>query len=230
MRKHPKEALEDYLKAIYTLEQKAGSARTTALAAALGVTPGSVTDMLKRLAAGRPRLVIYKPHKGVSLTSKGKAQAIEILRRHRLVETFLYEILGYRWDEVHAEADILEHHVSDHFIQALDDLLNHPASDPHGDPIPTAEGSFAQAPYPSLNTLPVGSAVVVKRVHCHNDELLRYLAQKDIRPGARLRIREIAPAGGPVLVAVMGIRSEPATVALSAEVAADILVSEDACP
>jgi DtxR family Mn-dependent transcriptional regulator len=231
MRKHPKEALEDYLKAIYTLEQRGGAARTTALAAALGVTPGSVTDMLKRLAGARPRLVTYTPHRGVSLTARGKARAIAVLRRHRLIETFLHEVLSYGWEEVHAEADILEHHVSERFIGALDTLLHHPESDPHGDPIPSPEGDLPKTPYVAILTLEEGAAVVVKRVRCHDEDLLHYLADKGIHPGARLRIREKAPAGGPVSVEVVAALSqEVTTVALSAEMAADILVSDNARP
>lgn len=228
MRKHPKEAVEDYLKTIYTLERRSGkAARTTALAAALGVTPGSVTDMLKRLAAGRPRLVDYTPHRGVSLTRNGKQKAIAILRRHRLLETFLYETLGYGWDEIHHEADVLEHHVSERFIEALDAALEHPTRDPHGDPIPTADGQLPASHCPAIDTLAQGATVVIERVRSHDDELLRYLALKGIRPGTRLRIREKAPSGGPISVDVMAILSQdPTTVALSAEVAADILVSE----
>ncbi|MDJ0780471.1 MAG: metal-dependent transcriptional regulator [Desulfosarcinaceae bacterium] len=226
MRKHSKEAVEDYLKAIYTLEQQGGSARTTALATRLGVTPGSVTDMLKRLAAAEPRLVTYTPHRGVSLTPAGKDRAIAVLRRHRLVETFLHEILHYGWDEIHAEADVLEHHVSDRFIDALDTLLKHPGSDPHGDPIPTADGELPKSLYAPITSLPSGTTLVVKRVRSHDDDLLRYLAEKGIRPGARLRIREIAPAGGPVTVDVITTLSqEPTTVALSTETAIGILGS-----
>jgi DtxR family Mn-dependent transcriptional regulator len=231
MRKHPKEAVEDYLKAIYTLEQRGGAARTTALAAALGVTPGSVTDMLKRLGTGRPRLVTYTPHRGATLTARGRARAIAVLRRHRLIETFLHEVLDYGWEEVHAEADILEHHVSERFIDALDALLHHPASDPHGDPIPTAEGEVPETPYVAIHTLDEGASVVVKRVRCHDEDLLHYLAKKGIHPGARLRIREKAPGGGPVSVDVLAVLSqEPTTVALSAEMAADILVSDSGRP
>jgi DtxR family Mn-dependent transcriptional regulator len=227
VRKHPKEALEDYVKAIYTLEQQGGAARTTALAAALGVTPGSVTDMLKRRAVGQPRLVTYTPHRGVGLTPQGKALAIGVLRRHRLIETFLHQTLGYSWDEIHSEADVLEHHVSDRFIEALDDLLEQPDSDPHGDPIPTADGELPETSYVAIAALAEGASMVVKRVRSHDEELLRYLAQKGIQPGTRLRIREKAPAGGPVSVDVAGILSQgPNTVALSAEMAADILVSE----
>jgi DtxR family Mn-dependent transcriptional regulator len=231
MRKHPKEAVEDYLKAIYALERQGGAARTTALAAALGVTPGSVTDMLKRLGAGRPRLVTYTPHRGVALTSRGRARAIAVLRRHRLIETFLHEILKYGWEEVHTEADILEHHVSERFIDALDALLHHPESDPHGDPIPTAKGEIRETPYVAIHTLAEGTEVEVKRIRGHDEALLHYLAEKGIHPGACLRIREKAPAGGPVSVVVVAIPSrEPTTVALSAEMAADILVSHNAGP
>lgn len=231
MRKHPKEAVEDYLKAIYTLERQGGVARTTVLAAVLGVTPGSVTDMLKRLGAGRPRLVTYTPHRGAALTALGRARAIAVLRRHRLIETFLHEILNYGWDEVHSEADILEHHVSDRFIDALDTLLHHPESDPHGDPIPTASGEVPETPYVALHTLAEGAQVVVKRVRSHEEDLLHYLAKKGIHPGARLRIREKAPAGGPVSVDVVALPSrEATTVALSAEMAADILVSDRGHP
>ena len=227
VRKHHKEAVEDYLKAIYTLEQQGGAARTTALAAALEVTPGSVTDMLKRLASAQDRLVSYTPHKGVSLTDRGRTRAIGVMRRHRLLETFLHQFLGYSWDEIHKEADVLEHHVSDRFIEALDALLEHPDSDPHGDPIPSIDGELPDTDHEAITTLPEGASVIVRRVRSHDDELLRYLAQKGIRPGAHLRIREKAPSGGPISVDVSGILSlGPTTVALSAEMAAVILVSE----
>ena len=132
----PSEAVEKYLKTIYETQQHGGRVKTTTLAQMLGVTAGSVTDMIKRLSNVRPKLVSHEMHKGVALTPRGKRIALNVIRRHRLLETFLNRVLGFSWDEVHDEAEKLEHHISSRLTEAIAEYLNHPQYDPHGDPIP----------------------------------------------------------------------------------------------
>ena len=129
-------ATEDYLKAIYAISVDGASASTNALAERLKIAPASVTGMLKRLAEASPPHVDYRKHHGVTLTPEGERAALKIIRRHRLLETYLHEMLGFSWDEVHEEACLLEHVISERFESRIDELLGHPTHDPHGDPIP----------------------------------------------------------------------------------------------
>lgn len=190
-------ATEDYLKAIYALERAAesGEVGTGAVAEALGVAGPSATNMLKRLAAAG--LVEHHSRRGVALTGDGERIALEVIRHHRLLETYLAEALGFGWDEVHDEADRLEHLVSDRLEARMDEALGYPAFDPHGDPIPTAEGEVHQRPVRSLATLMVGDGGIIARVDDRDPAKLRYLAELGLIPGTEATIVEAMPFSGP---------------------------------
>ncbi len=215
------DTVEDYLKAIYELQEKFGRAKTSALSGRLGVTPGSVTDMLKRLAGQTPRLVRYQPHQGVTLTALGTRKALAVIRRHRLLETFLHDVLGFAWDEVHAEAEQLEHCLSERLTEAIAAHLNHPACDPHGDPIPTGEGEVQAPAGIPLNELPVGRMVRITRVRLQDENALKYLARNGLKVGATVQILEQSPLDGQISLQVEHGR-RPHTFSLGQGVAADI--------
>jgi DtxR family Mn-dependent transcriptional regulator len=177
-------ATEDYLKNIYEVTTQHGRASTNQIAEALNVKPASVTGMIQRLAASDPPLVEYRKHRGVILTPDGEKAALETLRHHRLLERFLHEILGFSWDEVHAEADRLEHVISEKFEQRMANVLGHPTHDPHGDPIPTHDLQMPDHAVLCLAELEVGQRAIVKRVHDTDPALLRYLAEIGAVPGA----------------------------------------------
>jgi DtxR family Mn-dependent transcriptional regulator len=199
------EAIEDYAKAIYSLGARTGKpVSTTALAERLGVSPGSVTAMVKRM--GEMKLVRYEPYHGVSLTAAGERVALEVIRHHRLLETFLSETLGVPWDRVHNEAEVLEHYISEDLERRIADKLGNPELDPHGDPIPTPELAIATDRTTALARLDIGDVAAFARVSDSDPEMLRYLADRGIRPGARLRVVEVQPFGGPVFVEVDGRR------------------------
>ncbi len=192
------DTVEDYLKNIYELQEKYGRAKTSALSQRLGITPGSVTEMLKRLARQTPCLVRYQSHQGVTLTKIGARQALTVIRRHRLLETFLHEVLGFAWDEVHAEAEQLEHCLSERLTEAIAAHLKHPACDPHGDPIPTIDGKIQILAGRPLNELPAGQPLEITRVRLQDDEALRYLADSGIRIGGIVKIVEQSPLDGQI--------------------------------
>jgi len=192
-------AVQDYAKAIYGLAERAdGKVSTTALAERLGVTPASASAMVRRL--DERGLVAHVPYRGVSLTPAGVKLALEVLRRHRLLETFLVQELGMEWDRVHAEAEVLEHVLSAELEARIAARLGDPRRDPHGDPIPSAELELDEAATVSLAELPTGSSGTFVRVSDSDPEILRYLAERGIRPGARLQITERQPFGGPLFV------------------------------
>jgi DtxR family Mn-dependent transcriptional regulator len=217
------EAVEKYLKTIYEIQQQGGRVKTTTLAQTLGVTAGSVTDMIKRLASLRPKLVSHELHKGVALTPRGKKAALSVIRRHRLLETFLHRVLGFSWDEVHDEAQNLEHHISDRLTDAIAEYLNHPQYDPHGDPIPAKDGNIKTDNYRSLATTPIGESVRIARVHHHDAELLRYLDELGIRLESIVTVVEKAPFQGPLSIRVGAQRKAPVRT-LGIKVAHEILV------
>jgi DtxR family Mn-dependent transcriptional regulator len=190
--------VEDYLKTIYELQEKYGRAKTSALSERLGITPGSVTEMLKRLAGQNPCLVHYQSHQGVTLTKIGVRKALAVIRRHRLLETFLHDVLGYAWDEVHAEAEQLEHCLSERLTEAIADHLNHPACDPHGDPIPSREGAVKIPTGCPLNNLPAGQPLRITRVRLQDGEALRYLAANGVKIGATVKVLEQSPLDGQI--------------------------------
>jgi DtxR family Mn-dependent transcriptional regulator len=191
---------QDYLKMVFHLQYTETPVRTTILARALGVEPASVTGVIKRLA--ELELLDYRPYKGVSLTEQGEKIALEIVRNHRLIELFLVKSLGYSWDEVHEEAERLEHVVSPRFIERIDHKLGHPEIDPHGEPIPTEDGTIKPRGGVPLTEVGAGTTGTVCRVDDEDPELLRYLASLDIRPGRRIEIVKIEPYGGPLSVVI----------------------------
>lgn len=185
--------MEDYLRAIYILAEREGVVTTTRLAEYLHVAPPSVTGMLKKLA--RLRLVHYTPYRGVALTRAGRRVALEVIRHHRLLELFLMEALGYDWDEVHAEADRLEHAISEALEERIAAALGHPTHDPHGDPIPTRAGEVPPSAARRLSEAPSGVICEVLRV---TDEasILRQAARIGLRPGAQVVVGEWIPGSG----------------------------------
>lgn len=193
-------AVQDYLKAIHELNVGGEAAATSLIAERLGVAAGSVTGMLKRLASRG--LVEHVPYYGARLTGTGEAEAIRLIRRHRVLELFLVQVLGYGWDEVHEEAERLEHAVSDRLIERMAAVLGDPAEDPHGAPIPEPGVAFEDQQYPSLWELETGATAVLRRVPDEDPDALRYLAELDLRPGAELRVVRRAPFNGPLTVVI----------------------------
>jgi DtxR family Mn-dependent transcriptional regulator len=196
------DAIQDYLKEIYKLEEAGDKATTTAIAKAVGVAPSSTTAMLKKLAA--LGLVEHTRYRGVVLTEAGDQVALEVIRHHRLLEQYLAETLGLSIDLVHEEADRLEHALSEELESLIDAKLVFPTHDPHGDPIPDAELNLNEAKLRPLTELEPGEAATVRRVPSEDAELLRYLSTLALVPGVRIELREVAPFGGPVIVAVAG--------------------------
>lgn len=198
------QAIEDYCKAIFTLQARSdGAVSTTALAQRLEITPGSVSAMLRKLV--ELKLVEHVPYRGVTLTEKGRAVALEVIRHHRLIELFLAETLQMPWDRVHAEAEVLEHVISEDLERLIAEKLGDPRIDPHGDPIPSAELEFSEAPTHSLDSLEPGEGGVFVRVSDSDPEMLRYLSERGISPGSSLRVLERQPFGGPMLVSFEGV-------------------------
>jgi DtxR family Mn-dependent transcriptional regulator len=197
------ESAQDYLKAIWKLEQT-GDMSTTALADALGVSPASATAMLKKLAT--LGLVDHERYHGATLTPAGERMALEVVRHHRLLELYLMEALGLSWDQVHEEAERLEHHLSDVLESHIDRALGFPTRDPHGDPIPSPELLLQSDEMVCLSDLEAGSMTVVRRVPDGDPELLRYLATLGLVPAEEVRVVDRAPFDGPVTVEVRGTR------------------------
>src|SRR5699024_2174882 len=173
---------------------------------------------------GQSGLVAHAPYRGIELTSAGELLARAILRRHRLIETYLVSELGYTWDEVHGEADQLEHVVSDRFVERVAGKLDHPERDPHGDPIPATDGSIEQLQTRLLDELETGAVGEIVRVWDTDPELLRYLSERAIRLGERVEVVERQPFDGPVVVHV-GSDAEAATHALGRQIAQSVLVA-----
>lgn len=191
-------SVEDYLKAIYRLTLKGGAATTTALALHLRLAAPSVTGMIKRLA--EQGYVRHEPYRGVSLTPDGRRAALRTLRSHRLIEAYLVAFLGYDWDSVHAEAEQLEHAVSPMLIERMAQALGNPSVDPHGDPIPSPDGTVAEVVYTPLTELEPGAVAEVRRVDSSDAERLRYLASVGLKPGVEVRVVECHPFRGPLTV------------------------------
>jgi DtxR family Mn-dependent transcriptional regulator len=191
-------AMQDYLKAVFRLGEQ-GPVSTQQLADELGVAAPSVTNMAKRLH--ELGLLNHEPYRGVSLTPAGRQAALDVVRRHRLLETYLAEAVGLGWDEVHDEAERLEHHLSDRLEARLDSLLGFPATDPHGDPIPREGADLA--PGPTLLQTPAGAEGTVSRVSDRDPEQLRYLRTLGIVPGAKVTVIEHLPFEGPVRIRVL---------------------------
>lgn len=192
-------AVEDYCKGIFTLESRSQDpVSTNALAERLGITPGSVSAMLRRL--DELGLISHVPYRGVRLTADGRRIALEVIRHHRLLESYLAEALGMPWDRVHAEAEVLEHVLSEDLEELIAAKLGHPKVDPHGDPIPSADLELDERPTPRMASLEPGDAGLFVRVSDSDPEMLRYLADRGISPGERFSVRERQPFGGPLFV------------------------------
>lgn len=204
----PSSTVENYLKAIYTgvagLESSDQLLPMGQLAAALAVAPGTATTMVGRLA--RSGLVTYEPYAGVRLTSAGEKLAAVVIRRHRLIESFLVQVMGLRWDEVHDDAELLEHVVSDRLVQRMDEMLGHPTVDPHGDPIPDAEGVLHAPVLPDLLQCPLGVRLTVTRVLDQDGGFLRFLEQQQLKPGETIVVEERDTAADCVALRTAGNR------------------------
>jgi DtxR family Mn-dependent transcriptional regulator len=188
--------VEDYLKAIYDLELVGEPASTNDIADRLAVSPASVSGMVRRLAD--QGLVTHEPYHGVRLTEDGRRAALRTLRRHRILECYLTEVLGYPWDRVHAEAERLEHAASEELVERMASALGDPVHDPHGAPIPTRDGRVEESSLRTLAEVAPGEQVRVRRVHDKEPARLRYLAELGIRPGSVIRILDKAPFEGPI--------------------------------
>ncbi len=194
------QSAEDFLKAIFNIQSSGEEVTTSALAGMLGISDASVTSMSKRLAM--LKLVHHTPYRGVTLTDAGRKIALEVVRHHRLLELYLAEVLGYSWDEVHAEADRLEHVISEDFEERIDVILGRPTVDPHGDPIPNKNLELVEVPLISLSDLEPGTQAVIQRVSDRDPEKLRYLAGLGMFPSVRLMVKSRAPFEGPIHVQV----------------------------
>lgn len=203
-------SVEDYLKAIYALSEEGETASTSRIAGAMDVQPSSVSGMVKRLAEGG--YLEHAPYRGVKLTDEGVRAALGIIRRHRILETYLSQRLGYSWDDVHEEAERLEHAASDELIDRMSEALENPTRDPHGAPIPTRAGTVERSGRTTLVEATVGQAVRIRAVRDEDGERLRYMEARGLLPGVLLLIEGRAPFNGPVSVRVGGPGGTPQTI------------------
>jgi len=192
--------VEDYLKAIYAIGKGTGAAATNEIAQRLALAPASVSGMVRRLAD--QGLLAYERYHGVKLTESGRRAALRTLRRHRVIEAYLSQALGYAWDRVHDEAERLEHAASDELVDRMAATIGEPEVDPHGAPIPTRDGSVDETEYTSLADLAVGVPGIVMRVTDEDPAMLRYLGELSVVPGKRITVKSRAPYGGPITLAV----------------------------
>ncbi len=193
-------SVEDYLKAIYAITRQGHPATTSEIARWLGLSPPSVSGMVKRLAG--QGLLEYQPYKGVELTAKGRRGALTILRRHRIIESYLVEQLGYSWDSVHQEAERLEHAVSEVLIERMADALGNPEFDPHGDPIPRPDGSMAEATSTPLPDIDAGLEAALRQVRSNDAEQLRFIASVGLKPGTVFTVVCQQPFHGPTTIRI----------------------------
>jgi DtxR family Mn-dependent transcriptional regulator len=192
--------VEDYLKAIYAIEQAGDAAGTNEIASRLAIAAASVSGMVRRLAD--QGLVAYERYRGVRLTDAGRRAALRTIRRHRVIEAYLAKALGYAWDRVHEEAERLEHAASDELIDRMAAAIGEPVTDPHGHPIPSRDGTIDETRHQTLSDLATGQRSRVMRVSDEDSELLRYLARIGIRPGVIVTLAERAPFDGPLTLRV----------------------------
>jgi len=220
----PSSTVENYLKAIYLGQTAlASGARLVPMgqvAAALGVTPGTATTMVKALAESG--LAEYEPYSGVRLSSAGEKLAGLVLRRHRLVELFLVQVMGMSWAEVHDEAEQLEHVVSERLIERIDDMLGHPTHDPHGDPIPNPDGAIATHHLENLLTCPIATPFKVTRIADQDPAFLRFIESYDLKPGQRVEVETRDAAADSVL-----LRNKDRRMTIGARAASKLLVELD---
>jgi DtxR family Mn-dependent transcriptional regulator len=186
-------SIQDYLKNIYELTENGEVASTNALAKKLRISAPSVTGMIQKLASAKPPLVEYQKHQGVTLTKEGRKAALEVIRHHRLLEAWLVQTLGYSWDEVHDEAERLEHFISEDFERRIAAAMGNPVRDPHGEPIPTADLKMPSDESVPLSALRPGQAATIKRVKASDAELLRYLEELGLVPGVRIEVTDYSP-------------------------------------
>ncbi len=217
------QSIQDYLKHIYKLNENGDAASTNDLATRLNIAPASVTGMLQKLANSKPALVLYKKHQGATLTKPGEKAALEVIRHHRLLETFLVTTLGYSWDEVHSEADKLEHVISEDFEARIAKALGNPSRDPHGELIPTADLVMPSDESRPLASLRTDEAATVKRVSDDDPALLRHLREIGVVPEVKLTIKNYSEFDGNLTIKVEGQKSN---VVLGKEVTSKVFVDK----
>lgn len=198
----PGAAVENYLKLIYRLGREQPHVSMAQVAEGMGVSAPAVTKMVKRLRV--EGMVTYDRGSGLALTGSGRRTALNVLRSHRLIELFLHKHLGYSWDEVHEEAEQLEHVISDRFRNRIAKLMGNPTHDPHGDPIPTADGTIEPRAEQSLSAVSVGFTGSIARVSSLDAEMLRYMDSQGLRPGVEVKVKSVEPYGGPINIVIKG--------------------------
>ena len=186
-------SIQDYLKHIYELTENGEAASTNALANKLNIKPASVTGMVQKLASSKPALVEYHKHQGVTLTKEGKKAALEVIRHHRLIEAWLVQTLGYSWDEVHEEAERLEHVISEDFERRIAAAMGHPLRDPHGELIPTADLKMPPEDSTPLSALRPSRTATIQSIKAADTELLRHLDELGLIPGTQIEIKDYSP-------------------------------------
>lgn len=196
-------SIEDYLKTLYKLEEQEGTPVSTGtLAQAMEVSSASASNMIKRL--DELDFLAYEAYEGATLTDPGRTVALEVIRHHRLLELYLKEVMGFSWDEIHEEAEILEHHISERFEDRIEEMLGNPERDPHGHPIPARDGTVDELPTGSLTDLRVGDTAHIDHIADEDGELLDLLEQRDLLPGATVEVVDTRPLDGLLVVAVDG--------------------------
>lgn len=201
------QSIQDYLKHIYELNENGGAASTNDIATRLNIAPASVTGMLQKLASATPPLVVYKKHQGVTLTKSGEKVALEVIRHHRLLESFLVNTLGYAWDEVHNEADKLEHVISEDFEARMAEALGHPTRDPHGELIPSADLIMPADESCPLASLRTDETATVRRVSDDDPALLRHLREIGVVPEVKIIVKNYSEFDGNLTIKVEGQKS-----------------------
>lgn len=194
------ESIEDYLKAIYEIQKDKGNVATNSLSEKLGVSPASVTNMIKKLS--EKKLITHKRYQGVKLTKAGQKIALEVIRHHRLIELYLAEALGVPWDRVHDEAEKWEHVLSEDLEDRMDAALGYPTRDPHGSPIPGRDGSVVELDSVPLADLAPGQTGVIAEVSDHDPNLLRYVGKMGLYPKTKVKVVSVEPFSGPITVQV----------------------------
>ena len=215
-------SIQDYLKNIYELTESGESASTTALAKKLNISAPSVTGMIQKLASATPALVEYQKHQGVTLTNEGKRAALEVIRHHRLLEAWLVQTLGYSWDEVHEEAERLEHVISEDFERRIAAAMGHPTRDPHGELIPTADLKMPFDNSTPLSALRPDQTAIIQSVKASDTNLLRYLKRRGLLPGVRVEVKDYSPFDHNLT-----IKSRHNTMVLGLAITSKIYVKED---
>jgi DtxR family transcriptional regulator, Mn-dependent transcriptional regulator len=211
-------SVEDYLKAIYKLQGDEEKVTTSALAERVRTSPAAVTKMLRHLQ--KLKLVTYVPYRGVRLTESGEKIALEVIRHHRLLERYLMEALGYEWDQVHEEAERLEHVISEDFEARIDKLLGHPTACPHGDPIPTPDGAVTRRAHLRLSDQHAPAELVIERVRDNDPRLLKYLKERGLLPGTAISLLDQEPFEGALV-----LRVAEETVRIAPQAAEGVFVS-----